>query len=94
MYQAIRSGITGGIVGALIGAVAFAMLPPPGNAYDLYPDRTNWDSIGGSGTYNQGDYTRLRDNDFDRDTWSEETIRDNSTGDLYDCDSWNSCTRR
>ena len=73
---------------------ASTLLAAPVSAETLYPDHYNYDPYGGSGTYNGGDYTRLNENDWERDILSEETIRDNNTGDLYDCDLFGTCTQR
>lgn len=73
---------------------ASSLFAAPVSAYDLYPDSMNYDSLGGSGTYNRGEYTELRDNDLNRNSLYESTIKDNDTGDYYDCNSLGMCHAR
>ena len=76
------------LITAFIAALTIAA---PVSAYDLYPDSLNYDSPGGRGTYNQGDYTELRDNDLNRNSLYASTIRDNETGTYYDCNNLGMC---
>ena len=75
-------------------AGALTLITPAAKAETLYSDPFNHDPLGGSGTYNQGGYTQLDRNDINSSGLYDTTIRDNSTGTLYDCNSIGSCHSR
>ncbi len=77
----------------LLALSALLFLGSPVSA-QLWQDGINFDPVGGSATYNNGSHTQLNDYDTDRSYIHESTIRDNSTGALYDCDYIGTCTRR
>ena len=79
------------LISALIAALTIAA---PVSANTLYPDSLNYDSLGGRGTYNSGDYTKLRDNDLNRNSLYDSTIRDNNSVNYYDCDTFGTCRAR
>ena len=66
---------------------ASSLFAAPVSAYDLNSDPFNHDPLGSTGTYNQGGDTVLRSNDITRNSIYASTIRDNRTGDLYDCNN-------
>ena len=72
---------------------SFFIQNPAVKADTLWRDSFNHNTLGGSGTYNSGDYTELRDNDINRSTIYDSTIQDRN-GNLYDCNSIGSCHSR
>jgi hypothetical protein len=77
---------------ALFG-VAMTLITPAAKADTLWKDSFNHNTLGGSGTYNSGEYTQLRDNDINRSSIYESTIQDRD-GNLYDCNSIGTCNSR
>ena len=80
------------IIASVIGG-SFFIQNPAVKADTLWRDSFNHNPLGGSGTYNNGDYTELRDNDINRSTIYDSTIQDRN-GNLYDCNSIGSCNSR
>ena len=81
------------IAAAAVISGSFFIQNPAVKADTLWRDSFNHNTLGGSGTYNSGDYTELRDNDINRSTIYDSTIQDRN-GNLYDCNSIGSCHSR
>ena len=62
-------------------------------AETMWRDSFNHNTLGGSATYNNGEYTQLRNNDINRNSLYESTIQDRD-GNLYDCGSLGQCNSR
>jgi len=77
---------------ALFGG-AMTLITPAAKADTLYSDPFSYDTFGGRQTFNNGDYTRLDNNDFNSSPIYEDTLQDRN-GNLYDCDWIGSCRAR
>ena len=76
---------------ALFGG-AMTLITPAAKADTLYSDPFSYDTFGGRQTFNNGDYTRLDNNDFNSSPIYED--HPDRNGNLYDCDWIGSCRAR
>ena len=74
-------------------AAATLLLAAPVSAEMLYSDPFNYNPLGGTNTYNNGNYTQLDQNDIKSSPLYESTIQDRN-GNLYDCNNIGSCHSR
>ena len=78
----------------IITITAAALLMGGTAQAQLWEDSFNHDPLGGTSTYNNGSYTELDSWDVNSSSIYDSTIRDNSTGTYYDCDSIGMCYAR
>ena len=74
-------------------AAATLLLAAPVSAELLYSDPFNYNPLGGTNTYNNGNFTQLDQNDINSSPLHESTIQDRD-GNFYDCDFIGSCHSR
>ena len=72
--------------------VAALLIPSAANADYLYLDRYNNDRLSSLGTYNNGEYERLRSDDVNTSYLHDMTLQDHY-GNYYDCD-FRGCSTR
>ena len=68
------------------------LLATPALAETLWSDP--FPNVWGETTYNNGNYTQLDPNDLNSSVLWDSTIRDNTTGEYYDCNSLGMCNPR
>ena len=82
---------------ALIAALSFGAAAvveaPMAKADYLYSDPYSYDNFGNRPTYNQGGYTELDSNDWQRSNIHDSTLKDRD-GNLYDCNNIGQCHSR
>ena len=83
----------GMIATALTLTTAVAIAAPSARADHLYSDPYSFDTFGDRPTYNQGGYTELDSNDWQRSNIYDSTIKDRE-GNLYDCNNIGQCHSR
>ena len=92
IFNIAQTTIKGLAAGALL-STALLIPAPEVKAETMWRDSFNHNTLGGSATYNNGDYTQLRNNDINRNSLYESTIQDRD-GNLYDCNSLGTCNSR
>ena len=75
-------------------ALAAILVANAASANTLWRDSINYSPYSSNGTYSQGRYESLRQNDYNRNPIYSETIRDRSTGQYLDCDNIGICRSR
>lgn len=83
----------GMIATALTLTTAVAIAAPAARADYLYSDPYSYDTFGDRPTYNNGGYTELDSNDWQRSNIHDSTLKDRD-GNLYDCNNIGQCSSR
>lgn len=89
----VIANTAGMIASAVAITTAVAVFTQAAKADTLYSDPFSYDTFGNRPTYNQGGYTELDSNDWQRSTIYDSTLQDRD-GNLYDCNSIGSCHSR